>query len=185
MAMLTRRQCVVGIACAVLHRRRVSASSKPDALSALMMRSCCCVVGRSVAGESSWSVLGGARRIVTIHRVQVDEMLATEAAAGDELLVRTLGGRVGDVAQRVFGEAELSIDRPALLFLARLDPTTHAVTDLGRGCFPLERDAQGVARVSTDCGHARDVTVGANQLLAGASLLEVRQLLQERGLLAR
>jgi hypothetical protein len=86
----------------------------------------------------------------------------------------------------VFGEAELGFERPTLLFLARVDETTHAVTDLGGGCFPLERDANGITRVGPDSAHLRlRAAAGASQLLTGASLPEVRQLLRARGLRAR
>src|SRR3954463_1814298 len=46
-----------------------------------------------------------AGRIVTYTTVVVDTSVAGGPATGDSLVVRTMGGVVGDIGQKVFGEA--------------------------------------------------------------------------------
>jgi hypothetical protein len=65
------------------------------------------------------------RRIVTYTRMRV-----TDAAFGDvpgEVWVRTLGGHVGDIGQRVEGEAEFSKGSRAVVFLRRVADALSAL----------------------------------------------------------
>jgi len=174
-----RRPFLGGLALGLLWPGGLVARAGGDPLLELVEHSDCCVVGRSLAAASSHRVLGGMRRIVTLHRLRVDEVLDGAVRAADELTLRTLGGRVGDVAQRVFGEAEIVIGRPALLFLFRANEAEHVVTDLAGGYFDLDRDAHGLARVRIASGeHAPTSRApGAAAQLAGASMAEVRQML--------
>jgi hypothetical protein len=183
-----RRPFLGGLAFGLLWPGGLVARAGGDPLLELVEHSDCCVSARSLAAGSSYRVLGGIRRIVTLHRLRVDEALDGPVRTGDELTLRTLGGRVGDLAQRVFGEAEIVIGRPALLFLYRANDAEHVVTDLAGGHFDLDRDAHGVARVRVASGqHAQSTRVkGAAAQLAGASTAEVRQMLTAmRGQLAR
>ena len=176
---IARRPILGGLALGLLWPAGLVARAEDDPLLELVEHSDCCIVGRSVAAASSYRVLGGMRRIVTLHRLRVDEALDGPVRAGDELTLRTLGGRVGDLAQRVFGEAEIVIGRPALLFLFRANDAEHVVTDLAGGYFDLERDAHGVARVRIASGERAQSTPlpGAAAQLAGASMAQVRQML--------
>jgi hypothetical protein len=178
-ASMTRRSMLGAAALALLRPGRLWARVGAAPLAELLAHSDCCVVARSLAATSSFRVLGGARRIVTLHRLRVDEALDGPVRAGDELTLRTLGGRVGDLAQRVFGEAELAIDEPALLFLFRADAAEFVVTDLAGGCLALDRDARGVTRVRiARPEHAVAAPAdGAAAQLAGATMPEVQQLL--------
>jgi hypothetical protein len=183
-----RRPFLGGLALGLLWPGGLVARAGGDPLLELVEHSDCCVVGRSLAAASSYRMLGGIRRIVTLHRLRVDEALDGPIRTGDELTLRTLGGRVGDVAQRVFGEAEIAIGRPALLFLFRANDAEHVVTDLAGGHFQLDRDALGVARVRiASDAHAQSTgETGAADQLAGASMAQVRQMLSAmRGQRAR
>ena len=174
---IQRRQLLVAAGLGLLWRSVARAQEETDPIAGLLALSDCCVVGRPVAGEASWIVLGGARRIVTLHEVRVDEVLAGAATPGEPLRVRTLGGRVGNVAQRVFGEAELAREQPALLFLARVAPALHVVADMAGGCYPIENDASGMARLRAS----------VHTQLHGRTLVEARRLLSAavRGARAR
>lgn len=76
------------------------------------------------------------RRIVTYTRLRV-----ADAAFGDvpsEVWVRTLGGQVGDVGQRVEGEAEFTAGSRALLFLRRAPDGRFRVTQMSQGHFRVD-----------------------------------------------
>ena len=175
---IQRRQLIAAAGLALLWRSRGLAQGSADPIDALLALSDCCLVGRPVAAESSWVVLGGARRIATVQDVRVEEVLGGHAARGDVLRVRTLGGRVGEVVQRVFGEAELAPGRPALLFLARIEPRLHVVADGAGGCYAIEHDGAGAARLRADA-HAlgAEGQRGAMPQLHGITLTEARRTL--------
>jgi hypothetical protein len=76
------------------------------------------------------------RRIVTYTRMRV-----SDAAFGDvpsDVWVRTLGGHVGDVGQRVEGEAEFSKGSRALVFLRRAPDGRFRVTQMSQGHFRVD-----------------------------------------------
>jgi hypothetical protein len=86
---------------------------------------------------SVWEDSGGAgRRIVTYTHVRVDRVL--DGLPGAEVWVRTLGGVVDDIGQRVEGEAVLSPGQPVLLFLTPRADGTHSVVGMGQGHYLLE-----------------------------------------------
>jgi len=81
-------------------------------------------------------------RIYTYTRMRVESRVAGELPR--DPWVRTMGGIVGRVGQRVEGEAVLTPGQPSLLFLhAQIDPETRApletleVTARGQGQFPV------------------------------------------------
>ena len=47
------------------------------------------------------------------------------------------GGAVGDIGQHVDGEAVLTPETPALMFLQRRSDGTHAVVGMSQGHYPL------------------------------------------------
>jgi len=90
--------------------------------------------------------IGGTRHIVTYSRVRIDEPI--HGPSGDsETLVRTLGGRVGDLGEIVHGEAELALNESCLVFLM-LDPNgVEFVTAMAQGHYPMTKDSTGVPRL--------------------------------------
>jgi hypothetical protein len=89
---------------------------------------------------------GRGRHIVSYTRVRVDRVI--DGAPPAEVWVRTLGGTVGDLGQRVEGEAVLVPGQPALMFLAARQDGTHSVVGMGQGHFPLEVPEGAAMRVS-------------------------------------
>lgn len=86
-------------------------------------------------------------RIVTYTRVHVDRTVAGALPAAADPWLRTLGGVVGHVGQRVEGEAVLSFGDQALVFLrAGLGGTFH-VTERAQGQFPVVAKAGSGPRV--------------------------------------
>ncbi|MBS2016467.1 MAG: hypothetical protein JST00_26515 [Deltaproteobacteria bacterium] len=85
-------------------------------------------------------------RIVTTTRARVDRVVAG-VATGPEITIRTLGGVVGEIGQRVEGEAELGAGEQALLFVAPLrGQAAMSVVGRAQGRWSIVRDA-----------HAREV----------------------------
>src|SRR5687767_275799 len=74
----------------------------------LVRRSHGVLVATPLERMAEWARVGGTRRIVTLTRVRVEETVAG-VNEDSELLVRTLGGRIGDIGQLVDGEAELRV----------------------------------------------------------------------------
>ena len=105
---------------------------RPQTLENLVDRAQLVVVGTPAERMSVWE--GG--RIVTYTRVDVQETVVGPHSAS--LWVRTLGGEVGDLGQRVDGEATLEVGKPTLLFLEAAGPGSFAVSARAQGQFLLE-----------------------------------------------
>src|SRR6188768_1521564 len=58
--------------------------------------------------------IGGARHIVTYSRLRLDDTIHGPNGEA-ETLVRTLGGRVGELGEIVHGEAELTLNETSLV----------------------------------------------------------------------
>lgn len=103
------------------------------------------LLGEPVEAYGEWARIGEQRRIVTYTRV-----LLREAVLGNpesEIMVQTLGGRVGNIGQVVHGEAALRLNEPSLLFLQESDAGITRVTAMAQGHYRLLGDARGVARL--------------------------------------
>lgn len=112
------------------------------------------VLGQVESKRSQWE----GTRIVTDYTVKVTLPVAGAMNLGDKVSVRTLGGRVDDLAQRVYGTAGFAVGEDVLLFLeTRAD--TKRVVGMAQGRFKIQRDADGV--------------VWAGQELNGLGLAEV------------
>ncbi|MBX3232302.1 MAG: hypothetical protein KIT84_22005 [Labilithrix sp.] len=82
-------------------------------------------------------------RIFTYTKVHVDQGVAgNDLAAGNDTYVRTMGGVVGKIGQLVDGEAVLTKDKPALLFLRKLKAGSFDVSARGQGQYPIKIDPQ-------------------------------------------
>jgi hypothetical protein len=114
-------------------------------------------------------------RIYTYSRVRVDSAVAGDLAVEGIAWVRTMGGVVDDVGQRVDGEAELTVGRPSLLFLRRdvraLSPTGPRPAETG--LFVVAARAQGQFGLYADEASRlhvrRSSSVGALVLASGAT----------------
>jgi hypothetical protein len=106
--------------------------------------------------STGWEQADGQRRIVTRTTVLLQDVWHA-APGGDqsepdeqELVVLTLGGRVGDLQQRVHGEAVLRSDEPVLLFTGPLRDGARRVVGMAQGQYPLARDGSGLLERSRD-----------------------------------
>lgn len=78
-------------------------------------------------------------RIVTDFTVRVDEVMKGDASVGSTLVMRRLGGVMGDIGMRVEGEPHLEIGARYVLFLHRLsDGRTLRPVGMSQGVLPVE-----------------------------------------------
>lgn len=147
--MVTRRGALVtlGLSGAAVFLPRVAVATVARALSVkeLAQASRAVLLGQPVEANSQWESVGQRRRIVTYTRV-----LLTENVLGSpesELMVRTLGGRVGEIGQIVHGEAALRLNETSLLFVQDDAEGITRVTAMAQGHYRLLADAQGLGRL--------------------------------------
>jgi hypothetical protein len=111
-------------------------------------------------------------RIYTYTHIRIDRAVAGNLATGSDAWVRTMGGVVGDIGQRVEGEATLAQGQSSLLFLrpglSTAVPHSFEVTARGQGQFPLETsDPKLPTRISA--GHALGLLVPPHVLQTDVS----------------
>jgi hypothetical protein len=138
------------------------------------------VDGAAEETKSVWEDLPGmGRRIVTYSRIHVSQTVY--GAADGDVWVRTLGGQVGDIGQRVEGEAELSPGSRAILFLRTLGDGTRVVVDMAQGHYHV-RESNGAPRLLPAVHPAmlvpRPSIVGARALLAGKPIADALRLIR-------
>lgn len=137
------------------------------------------VLGTALEADSHWETLGGRRRIVTDTRVRVDDVLE-KGSPDSEVMVRTLGGTVGDIAALVPGEALLNLHERAVLFLSP-QARVQRVTGMAQGHYPLLVDAKKTWRL-TPSPRGAELVGKANlavKRLTGLELPQARALIRE------
>lgn len=141
----SRRKLLVGstllVADLTLGQPAAASTSLALTLPELRLRSKRVVLGRPVLHESEWVYVGGSKRIVTKTRIlqERDWLVAQdeEEQNPDEFVVVTLGGRVGDFAQKVAGEARLPKNEPILLFIGEGADHEYRIVGMGQGAYPV------------------------------------------------
>lgn len=150
-------------------------------LGALVYRSRHVLVGTSVDAFCRWERIGNRSRIVTYSLVQVDRPLDGRAPDTREIMVRTLGGSVGDRGQIVHGEAVVALGERAAVFLHNVAPDVFAVTEMAQGHYPIEVDDRGVLRLRSAVADLEllDAPGAAVRRLHGSTLPETESALAE------
>jgi len=136
------------------------------------------LVGEILDAESVWERVGDRRHIVTYTRVRALELFAG-ADPEDELMLRTLGGRVGELGEIVHGEAVLPLGQRGVLFVMPVQGVL-AVTAMAQGHYPVLKDRGGVERLQRS-PHATELIGEAGaavQRLNGLDLPQARALLK-------
>jgi hypothetical protein len=118
-------------------------------LEELVKRSAQVLRATPLEAYSEWSRFGRERRIVTYTRIRVQDPLRDGDAPESEVLVRTLGGVVGEIGQVVHGEATLIIGEPCVAFLKPMQDGVLGVTAMAQGHYPLRTDASGLFRLTS------------------------------------
>lgn len=129
--------CLAGAASASLSPKpALAAVSIEHTLAELVDAAPWVAVVRIGEQESRWEVVGGTKRIVTYTAVTVDERVV--GAPPSTLRVRTLGGVVGKIGQRVGGQPIFTPGRRALVFLGRNADGVPIVIGAAQGHFPVK-----------------------------------------------
>lgn len=168
--MLSRRDWLVGtglIALGSVWSGKASASTlKGLSLAELSRASDRIIVGRSVAYESDWAYVAGSRRIVTVSRIiQETDFLQAKTAndkVEDEVLVLTLGGRVGDLGQKVPGEAQVTVGQDNVFFVSEEQEGVRRILGMSQGAYPIfEKDGARKLKVGRGLPHLVGARPGA------------------------
>jgi len=163
----------------VMSRPALASLARALPVAELVGRSRHVLVGEPLDAYSVWEQLGPRKHIVTYTRVRAVELLAGADPAQDELLVRTLGGRVGELGELVHGEAMLTLGERSVLFVM---PTRDAlgVTAMAQGHYPLRRDNAGAERLrrSPEAAELLHEEGSAVKRLTGLQIAEARSLVR-------
>jgi len=154
---------------------------RPIPLSRLVQQSNWVVVATPVSFECHWATVGSGSRLVTDFTLQVHWTLRGVDVAGQEIVVRTLGGSWGNLGQVVHGEAHLAVGQTSLLFLKRGHDNALRVLGLGQGHYPVAIDTNGDWRLTKSPGleGVLDEQHSAATLLFNQRLDEVKVLLEK------
>jgi hypothetical protein len=123
-------------------------------------------------------MLSGTRRIVTYSRVSVVGPVDGRPPQEQEILVRTLGGKVGDIGQIVHGEAQLEHNRPGLMFLQPTEGKALQIVAMAQGHYPIRIDREGTSRLlqSPALPDLVEQLQAAVEILPGRTIPQVEQL---------
>ena len=138
------------------------------------------IVGTPLSASARWETIGGSERIVTYHTLRVDYALDGTAPTAGDLVVRTLGGAVGDIGQIVPGEAPLRKGETAALFLEDVKTNVFAVSAMAQGHYRIFADEQGAKRVRANSFTLRGATSEAAVVrLDGRTVVDVESLVYQ------
>lgn len=102
------------------------------------------VLGRVLFSESFQHRNG---QLGTWHRIGIEREVVGQAPTEDEIIIETLGGRIGDVAMRVEGEASFTVGERVLVFIQGGGPySASRAVGMGQGVMRV-RSEQGVDTV--------------------------------------
>lgn len=180
---IRRRTMLAAAACGVgdllLPGRAGATLFRGLSLAALAQASELILVATPLDASSHWEMLGGRYRIVTDTRVRVEDVVAKAPPSEGELLIRTLGGTVGERAAFVYGEAALSLNQTSVLFTVR-DAGVQRVTGMAQGHYPLWAEADQPWRLMRSPRAPELIGDGepAMLILAGQELGHARTLIQ-------
>ncbi len=134
------------LASLALPRLARASSARAATLADLVTRSTRIARVMPLEGAARFEDVGDKRHIVTYTRLRIDEAIAGQSGES-EVLVRTLGGRVGKLGEIVHGEAQLLVNEACLVFLRANVEGIEEVTEMAQGHYPFEADASGTLRL--------------------------------------
>ncbi len=190
-SMLSRRQVLVsmGMGCAAAALPGVAlfpgvawaTMARAVTLPQLVGLSQFALVGTATDAQSRWETVGESRRIVTYVRVEVTQPIDGRPPPDTTLMLRTLGGRVGDIGQLVHGEARFELGAPTVMFVTPDNDGVLGVTAMAQGHYPLRAEAGDVARLlaSPNMPSLTRVEGSAVQRLVQKTVVEAEGLVSE------
>jgi hypothetical protein len=190
-SMLSRRQVLVsmGMGCAaaawpgaaLFPRVAWATMARAVTLPQLVGLSQFALVGTATDAYSRWETVGESRRIVTYVRIEVTQPIDGRPPPDTTLMLRTLGGRVGDIGQLVHGEARFELGAPTVMFVTPDNDGVLGVTAMAQGHYPLRAEAGDVARLlaSPNMPSLTRVEGSAVQRLVRKTVVEAEGLVSE------
>ena len=117
----------------------------PMTIEEMAVEAACVARGRVVNTQSVWD--DAHRRIYTYTEIQILERIHTKGRVHDSVVVRTLGGEVGNVGMKVSGTAKFTLGEEVVVFLRAdaLDATQYQVIGMSQGKLTVERAEKGGA----------------------------------------
>jgi hypothetical protein len=115
----------------------------PMTLEEMAIEASCVARGRVVNTQSAWD--DAQRRIYTYTEIQILERIHTSRSVPDFVVVRTLGGEVGEVGMKVSGTPRFTLGEEVVVFL-RADPVDaeqFQVIGMSQGKLHVERPLKG------------------------------------------
>ncbi len=158
-------------------RASQATTARAVSLRDLVARSTRIVLGVPLEGTPRYEQVGETRHIVTYTRFRVDELIQG-GPQEPELLVRTMGGRLGQLGEIVHGEAELALNEACVMFVHANPDGFEQVTAMAQGHYPMRSDAGGALRLSASRNMAHLIGQdSAVTQLSGLKLDEARSLI--------
>lgn len=121
-------------------------TARAVALADLVRRSTRILHATPLEGSSRFEDVGDSRHIVTYTRLRVEDAMFGDTGES-EILVRTLGGHVGELGEIVHGEAQLALNETCVVFLRANADGIEQVTEMAQGHYPLRPDSGGALRL--------------------------------------
>jgi hypothetical protein len=106
------------------------------------------LVGTATDAYSRWETVGKTRRIVTYVRLEVTQPIDGRPPPDTSLMVRTLGGSVGDIGQLVHGEARFELGAASVVFVSPDTDGVFGITAMAQGHYPLQLDPDAIPRLN-------------------------------------
>ncbi|HEX3596523.1 MAG TPA: hypothetical protein VHU80_15540 [Polyangiaceae bacterium] len=148
MTVTRRRFMLASAAYAMLLSRGAEASvARALSLGELLYDSRHVLIGTPIDSYANWEQIGKRRCIVTYSLFRIEEPMDGRAPPEPEITIRTLGGSVGELGQKFFGEAEVALNQRAAVFVHDTAPNLYVVTAMAQGYYPLRPDERGVHRL--------------------------------------
>jgi hypothetical protein len=160
-----------------LPRRSYASTARAVSLADLVARSTRVAQALPLERSTRFENFGDMRHIVAYTRLRVDDSFFGDTTES-EILVRTLGGHVGNLGEIVHGEAVLAINEACVVFLQRNPDGIEQVTEMAQGHYPLASDSAGDLRLSPsrNLPHLLKRPGAALPQLAGLKLADARAL---------
>lgn len=180
-----RRGWLAGICCIGLAGVAPGARAHGGAalsMQQLVRQSSSVVVATPLAAQSMWQGRGRDRRIVTLVEAEVHEAIDGRAGPQGSVIIRTLGGQVGDIGQVVPGAAQLILFTTSVCFLCPARNGSFAIAGMAQGHYVLDQDDVGTPRLlASEMGlHAAGTdTACAVHRLHGHSMTRCQRLVRE------
>jgi hypothetical protein len=173
----------MGLGCAALAspRRASATTARAVTLPELVGLSQYALVGTATDAYSRWESVSNARRIVTYVRVEVTQPIDGRPPPDKTLMLRTLGGQVGDIGQLVHGEARFELGAASVMFVTPDLDGVLGIVAMAQGHYPLRSEAGDVVRLqaSSNMPSLMHVDGCAVQRLVRKTVLEAEGLVSE------